>query len=309
MHVPFSYRDTGSAIHRLNAFVMPLWCAAMLVAALLLSHPVALVAVLLATIPVAVAARVTHQWVNVMRYVAWMGLAIVAINAVVSTQGSHVLLEAGFRLPLLGTPRLTLEALAFGGAMAVRLSAIISAFTLLNLCLHPDDAMRAAIKLRLPYRSVLVTSLSTRFVPVLLSDASLISEVQKSRGLDFEHGGPVQRIRNYGALILPLLSNSLDRATQVSEALEARGYGAGIRRTFYRDPSPAREGILALLLLGGAIAVTIAMRVNGIDSFTYYPSIGAATMHGAELIGLGVLVGLLLSPIPLAAARRRRTRD
>jgi len=293
--VTLAYRPTGSAVHSLHPFVMLSWLTATLVAALVVEHPFWLLAVFLTTVPVARAARVLTQWRAVMRFMLWMAAAIVVINVLVSNQGSHVLLEAGFQLPLLGTPRLTVEALAFGGAMAVRLAAIISAFTLVNLCVHPDDLMRAAIKLRLPYRSVLVTSLSIRFVPVLMQDARTIADVQQSRGLSFDTGGIVQRIRNRGALILPLLSNSLDRAVQVAEAMESRAYGASVRRTFYRDVPPSGRDIALVLSMLGGIVLVLAARAAGLGGYEYYPSLGDLSMTSSEWVALGMLCAMLLS--------------
>jgi energy-coupling factor transport system permease protein len=160
---------------------------------------------------------------------------------------------------------------------------------------HPDDLMRAAIKLRLPYRSVLVTSLSIRFVPVLMQDARTIADVQQSRGLSFDSGGIVQRIRNRGALILPLLSNSLDRAVQVAEAMESRAYGASVRRTFYRDlPPVGRDVALTVVLLAG-IVLLLASRVAGLGGYEYYPSLGDLSMTSSEWVALGMLCAILLS--------------
>lgn len=306
MQVAFSFRDTGSALHRFSPFVVPAWVAAVVLGALVFEHPIALLALAAVAVPLALAARTLRPWASTMRYVVWMGLAIVVINALVSNQGSHVLLQAGFSLPVLGTPRLTAEALAYGAAMAVRLAAIISAFMLLNLCVHPDDLMRVAIRMRLPYRSVLVTSLSTRFIPVLLADAATIMDVQRSRGLEFDRGNVMERVRNRAALILPLLSNSLDRATQVAEAMEARAYGSSARRTFYHDAPLLAEDVAALVLLGAATALAVAVPLLDLLDYAYYPSLGVLTLPPEEWLALGTLVALLLSPIPLAAVRRRR---
>jgi energy-coupling factor transport system permease protein len=271
------------------------WVAAVLFAAMLLQHPLWLAGVFVVTAAMAWRARVTREWAALMRYVAFMAVAIVAINALVSQQGSHVLLEAGFRLPLVGMPRLTVEALAFGGAMALRLAAIISAFTLLNLCVHPDDLMRAAIKLKLPYRSVLVTSLSTRFIPVLMADARTVVDVQRSRGLSFDRGNLLERIRNAGALIFPMLSNSLDRAVQVAEAMEARAYGASVQRTFYRDrPLRAGDTFLLVALLAGTTLVVVAHGA-GIGDYQYYPTLGSMEMTLTEWLALGVFLATLFS--------------
>lgn len=297
MDIMFTYWPGSSAVHRLNAFVMLSWLASVLVASMVAQHPLWLLGVLLSTIVVAVAAGVTTQWRSVMAFVLWMAVAIVAINGIVGSQGSHVLLQAGFHLPLVGTPRLTLEALTFGGAMAVRLAAIISAFTLLNLCVHPDDLMRAAIKLRLPYRSVLVTSLSIRFLPVLLQDARTITDVQRSRGLSFDSGGLGRRIRNRGALILPLLSNALDRAVQVAEAMESRAYGAPVRRTYYRDAPLTSPDRLLLSIVWGGIVLSVWSRAAGIGSYVYYPSLSAASLSTSEWLALGGLCATLCAVV------------
>ncbi len=309
MNLTLSYRDTGSDIHRLSPFVMLAWVAVIVLAAMMLQHPVWLLAVFLATVPVACAARVGRRWAGLMRFVLWMSVAIVAINVIASQQGSHVLLQAGFRLPLVGVPQVTVEALIFGGAMALRLGAIISAFTLLNLCVHPDDLMRAAIKLRLPYRSVLVTSLSTRFIPVLMADAKTISDVQQSRGLSFDRGGVVQRIRNRGALIFPLLSNSLDRAIQVAEAMESRAYGAPVRRTFYRDVPLRSEDLALVFVLCSGVVLLVLARMSGFGSYQYYPSLGDLYMSPAAWLVMALLGAVLLSVAAAGLLRRGRRHD
>ena len=309
MNLQFSFKRNDSGIHQLNPFVMPVWVAAILVAAMTVQHPVWLLAVFLTTVPVACAAGVARQWARLMKFVVWMFVAIVIINLFASQQGSHVLVEAGFRIPLIGVPRITVEALAFGGAMGLRLGAIISAFTLLNLCVHPDDLMRAAIKLRLPYRSVLVTSLSTRFIPVLMADAKTISDVQESRGLAFGSGNVVQRIAKRGALIFPLLSNSLDRAVQVAEAMESRAYGAPVKRTFYRDVPLMKEDVLAILALFAGIALLAVFRTFGFGAYDYYPSLGDPRMSISSWLTLGLICVALMSVVVAGSMRRRRDRD
>ena len=300
MRAALAYRNTGSSLHGVHPLVFSAWVLVIVIVALLVQHPVFLLALAVVTLAVAITAKVLSTWWSVVRYTVWMGLAIVLINVIASNEGSQVLLEAGFRLPVVGEPAVTLEALAFGAAMAVRLAVIISAFTLLNVCVHPDELMRAAIKLKLPYRSVLVTSLSTRFVPVLMEDARTITDVQRSRGLEFDRGGLSSRIRNRGALILPLLSNSLDRAVQVAEAMESRGYGASPRRTFLRDVPVTSVDIIILGLLVATLALATWLHLSGISTYAYYPSVSVPILYGAALLWLVVLGAGLLSIVPLA---------
>ena len=290
MDVMLTYRPSESGIHRLNPFVMLSWLFAVLMAAMVLQHPLWLAAVLLSTVAVAAAAGVIAQWRSVMRFVLWMAVAVVLINAIVGTQGSHVLLTAGFRLPLVGTPRLTAESLAFGAPCPCAWPRSSRPFTLINLCVHPDDSCVRPLAAA-AVRSVLATSLSFRFIPALMQDARTIMDVQRSRGLSFSSGGLAQRIRNRGALILPLLSNSLDRAVQVAEAMEARAYGAPVQRTYYRDRrmSPLDRALIVVLWCGAAFVLWL--RTAGIGDYTYYPSLSTLSMTSSAWIALLLLCG------------------
>jgi len=65
----------------------------------------------------------------------------------------------------------------------------------------------------------------------------------------------MERARSYASLGVPLLINSLDRSMQLSEALEARGYGSG-RRWVVPPLTGDRYDVLIssyYLLLGSAL--------------------------------------------------------
>ena len=109
-----------------------------------------------------------------------------------------------------------------------------------------------------------------------------------------------------GALMLPLLSNSLDRATQVAEAMESRGYGNSVKRTFFREAPFALEDIAALVLLGCAAGLTVVVRLLGLEEYEYYPSLGDPSLAAAGWASLMGLSVLLLCPVILALLRQSR---
>jgi energy-coupling factor transport system permease protein len=305
----FRYKDSDTAIHRLNPFCKLLWMANILIFALIFDNPVYLVALFLATLPVVAAARIWKEWLSVMKFTLYLGIAIVIINMLVSYHGAHILFEAPFRLPVVGVPTLTLEAAFFGVVMSLRLALIISAFALLTLTVHPDDLLLAMIKMKLPYKSVLVTSLSTRFIPALVEDAQCLSDVQRSRGLELDKGNLVQKIRSRMAIVIPLLSNSLDRTVQVAEAMEARAFGSGGKRTFYKPIRFTGRDALALTLGSLAAALGISMRLGGYGDYQYYPTLGGIGGSALEWSVLGLLVLLLLSGVFVAAGGREAGLD
>ena len=253
--ISFRYKEKGTAIHKLHPFCKLGWVASILSLTLIFNNPLYLLLLFLSTLPVIIAARVWREWASLMKFTLYLCLTIIIINALVSYHGSHLLWQAPFQVPLIGTPTITLEAIFFGVGMSLRLLAIISAFAVLTFTIHPDDIMLAMIKTKLPYKAVLVTSLSTRFIPTLIDDVERISDVQRSRGLELERGKLMQKIKSRMAIIIPLLSNSLDRTVQIAEAMESRAFGSGEKRSFYKEVKLGKLDVPMLISVFSPIAL------------------------------------------------------
>ncbi|MFD2171723.1 ATP-binding cassette domain-containing protein [Tumebacillus lipolyticus] len=85
-------------------------------------------------------------------------------------------------------------------------------------------------KLKLPVEAfALATSLMLRFVPVILQEMRRFSRISKARGKSVKGA---LRLRDIGAVVVPLLLSVLRLGEELSVAMEARGYAKlGIRRT------------------------------------------------------------------------------
>ena len=66
---------------------------------------------------------------------------------------------------------------------------------------------------------MLAIALATRLVPTLERDAAGLVEALRGRGVE------VSGLRGRARLLSPLLAGSLERALNLAEAMEARGYG------------------------------------------------------------------------------------
>ena len=303
--ISFRYKDKGTVIHKLNPFCKLLWIASILIFALIFDNPLYILLLFLVTLVVIIVAKVYKEWLSLMKFILYLCIVIIMINVLVSYHGTHVLLEAPFRIPVMGTPIITLEAIFFGVAMCLRLLAIITAFTILTFTIHPDDLMLSMIKMKLPYKSVLVTSLSTRFIPTLFDDVERISDVQRSRGLELDKGKLPQKIKSRMAIIIPLLSNSLDRTVQVSEAMESLAFGSGENRTFYKEIRVSQMDAITLIFGFLTIAFGIFMCLSGYGDYQYYPTLVGINISGLEWPLLSLLMFLLLSVLLLAYLKRR----
>jgi len=301
----FRYRDKGTIIHKLNSLSKLAWVGSILVLVLILNHPLFLLFLFLSTVPVVRVAVVWREWLSFMKFTLYLCIAIIIINALVSSHGTHVLIQFPFRLPVMGAPTITLEAIFYGVGMSLRLLVIISAFAILTFTVHPDDIMLVMVKMKLPYKSVLVTSLSTRFIPTLIDDVERINDVQRSRGLELDKGNLSARIRSRASVIIPLLSNSLDRAVQVAEAMESRAFGTGQNRTFYKSIGISLIDAVTLAFALAPCGLGIVMRLSGYGDYQYYPTLDWIALSGLEW-SLLVLLVLLLSAILLLAYVKER---
>jgi energy-coupling factor transport system permease protein len=140
-------------------------------------------------------------------------------------------------------------ATAVGGM--VRLLAISTAFFLFFQTTAPEDLGNALVASGVPYAFTFILTSAMQFVPVIARRAREILDAQRARGIRLERDAA--SLRNYPALLAPLLIQSFTLADQLAEAMEARGFGSP-RRTFAREYR-WRTWDYAAVIVGVAAAV------------------------------------------------------
>jgi len=174
------------------------------------------------------------------------GLAVVLVTPFVETIGSHSL-WTGPTVPVLGQLDVSSEELRNGIFQGLRLAAVALAFAAYALLLDHDRLVQSAGFAR---RSVLAIALATRLVPTLERDAAGLVEALRGRGVE------VSGVRGRARLLSPLLAGSLERALNLAEAMEARGYGRpGATRAL--RPSWSVVDRTALIAAGGLVAIGV----------------------------------------------------
>src|SRR5437870_10755690 len=245
----FIYRRLASPLHAARAGAGACWVLALTAAAVLLYNPLALLSLLFAVLAAAVGAGVGRELGRALRTIAFVALPIVIVNVLVSRQGLTVFARLGDLGPF-GQGNLTVEALAYGAVIALKVSIVILLATLASLAVDPDELLRGFR--RLSFRSALTASLAIRMIPLLAADAQRLAEAQRTRP---EHGRG--GARGQLALVRALLGGSLDRAMDVAATLEVRGFATASRPA--RAPRPWSRhdiafGVSALVLLALALA-------------------------------------------------------
>lgn len=74
-------------------------------------------------------------------------------------------------------------------------------------------------------------SLTLRFIPTLYEESRKIMNAQASRGVDFQEGRLKDKVTQIISLLIPMFVTSFRRAEDLSNAMEARGYIIGAKRT------------------------------------------------------------------------------
>lgn len=291
------YRKNGSFLQGLHPATMLALALSLMLVSLITGNPVYQVAVILAAGVLAFSAGVFKQWASWWKLCLVIFVMALVINPLVSRYGATVIWR-GPHVPVFGHLFVTAEAVAYGAGMGLRLSAMIWVFALITLTVDPDNVLgllrgRGA-------KSALVSALTMRMVPTMMSDAGDLLDAQRSRGIVSDSGGRMAVLKSRLPLVKRILKTSLDRGVSLAEAMEARAYGSG-PRTRYRDygfkAGDAAALVAALVILGVGIAGVAA----GFLSFTYYPTLSMHYQTGtAAFVAVPVVAAfalLLLSEI------------
>ncbi len=160
--------------------------------------------------------KLIREWLHALRNVSFLAIFIFAVKFLSVLIGSDFdVVDAGFISLIL----------------AFRFLAIIMSFSLFYLSTLPDDFGLALKQSMVPFSICFALTLSMRFFPTLSEEAHIISDAQRSRGLELDKGRILRRIINSTALLIPLIVNSIRRSIEVAEAMECRCYGLRKERT------------------------------------------------------------------------------
>lgn len=246
------YVPGESALHRLNPVTKLLGAVVFAIACFCTSN-LALLAIMLAIgLVLASIAGMLRQTLGLMRGVLVFSAILAIIQLLTIPSGTRLLpLPWGY----VGTDGV-LAALA----TVLRLEAAALPLFLTFYVTKISDLTNASVKvLHVPYKYAFTFASTVRFIPVFLNDMAQIMEAQTARGVEFDKGGLLRRVRLMVPLCVPLLVQSVRKTNSAAIAAEVRGFNLRTRSSgFKRYPFHARDAILAagvIVLLAVAIVL------------------------------------------------------
>ncbi|HJD00885.1 energy-coupling factor transporter transmembrane component T family protein [Candidatus Arthromitus sp. SFB-turkey] len=148
--------------------------------------------------------------------------------------------------------------------ISFRVIFLILGSTILTLTTSPteltdgfESLMKPLRKLKVPVGEIsLMISISLRFIPTLLDETDKIIKAQKSRGVDFESGSIVKKIKNIVPILVPLFINSFRRADELAIAMESRCYQGSENRFKFRVLKFTRNDFISFIVFISLIVLT-----------------------------------------------------
>lgn len=236
------------------------WSATAMVVVIAGNNPVYRVLVALAALNLLLAARRPGRSLKgLLMLVLTAGVFSIALNLLLSHGGTHVFAQLPRWLPGIGGP-MSLESLAFGTGVATGVGAAALAVAPLSVVLEPHqliDALPGPLQ-----RTGAALAGSLNLVPGVARSFVGVREAQRLRGVSVGRAGA-------GSVLVPVLLTAMEGSVQLSEAMEARGYGSG-PRTRYRSERWTAADVLTITTAALAATVFLAGRAMGL-TMDWYP--------------------------------------
>ncbi len=195
-------------------------------------------------------------------------LAAALINPLFSHKGQTILTYFPNGNPL------TAESVLFGLASGAMLVAVLMWAERFNAVMTSDKIIYIFGKI-LPNGSLLI-SMTFRFIPYFTECFKEILQIRKTAA----QKRPFSGIRSVAEAFSVLMSRMLESSIEISDSMQARGYGS-CKRTNYSLFRITFRDKTVFVIWGILFAVLVAFFMHGRFSFDYYPAIKTPTGHFA----------------------------
>ncbi|MDD1750594.1 MAG: energy-coupling factor transporter transmembrane protein EcfT [Methanothrix sp.] len=224
------YIPGDSFLHRLDPRTKMVWMICTMISVFILFNPIVpLVMILILVVALLFAVR-TELFKNALvRFLPVIILTVSLTHGFVNPAGKTPILISGIPIALPYFGSMKWEGLYFGILLALRISATFFASIILVLTTTPEDMVSAIAKLGVPYQYASFFGMSLQMIPIMQEEAAIIVQAQRARAL--RENNLWEKIQALVPLFVPLAVGSMQRAETTAMVLEARAFGAPVKRT------------------------------------------------------------------------------
>jgi len=214
--------------------------------------------VLLIMLPFYILLLITHGFFNVDQVKALTG---------------RVELTPMFTFPenwwLIGGNGMSWEGFWYGINVIVKTLNIILVVPLVIFTTDVDNMIVGMVRARVPYKIAFIFSATLRFFPLLFSEIGTIIEAQRLRGMAMEKMGPLQRIKVYAKVAVPLILGAMVKSQQLEVVLQSKAFSGKPDRTYLHESVlKGRDYAIMIFFLIFLVAAFVLYFTTGFGKFS-----------------------------------------
>ena len=260
----FVYEGTNSAFEKLHPTTRTIFMLAAICTAFCIQHPALLAALYAVVLLVALSAKMSKKLLIVY-------FALIGTGALISVLfwlpfGGDVGGDVYFETKKFLGMSIAFSSTGFLWAISMGLRILVSSLPIfLYLSTTKLRDMTIGFSgLGVPFSVGELFVLAFRFVPLVQNDASIITEAQRARGLDFDNGGFKEKARKYSAILAPMIFMSLRRIQLVANALDTKGFRNKLHKhRFYQAPKYRTVDYVIMAVCVLTFCVALTARIAG----------------------------------------------
>lgn len=268
------YLPTGSVVHSLDPRTKLIGIGLLILSIITISSVGGLLALLVVIIGLVLLARVPLGFAMGGLRPALPILIIIAILQLLFGWGSSTNLDCPslwsfWLIKINGCSILSVLGMILRLVTLILLTGMLTMTSTISELTHGiEKLLRPLQKIGFPsHELAMVFTIALRFVPTLAEELEKLLKAQVARGADIRLGAnPIQRIRHFLPVLIPLFLTTLRRGELLIEAMEARGYTGGQGRSHYIQLQLTAQDGLALLLVIGLGAVLLLAPFDVLDA-------------------------------------------
>ena len=162
-----------------------------------------------------------------------------------------------------------------GVYISLRIVLIVMASAILTFTTKPSDladglekSFGFLNKIKVPVHEIaMIISLALRFIPTLMSETEKITKAQKARGAKFDGENILERVKSFLPLLVPLFVSAINRALELSVAMESRCYTGGKRTKLYPLCYKRRDYIAYIIYFFVVVIITALYILTNLKMF------------------------------------------
>ncbi|MCY6482845.1 energy-coupling factor transporter transmembrane component T [Clostridium aestuarii] len=241
-----------------------------LIAFLVIKNPIYLLIILASLVLLAVIDGCIYDLMEYAKLILPFVILVMILNPLIVHNGSTVLYKGHFNIPVLGTLRITLEAVMYGIFNGLRVISLTLVFGFANLIVNPDKSFSFFSKyLR---KSALLMNMTIRLFPTLAKKYTHITEIERLRGNIVIDKNIKNKIKKQGNIVNILFLSSIEDAGDMAESMYSRGYGIGKRSVYFNMSLCLWDTVIILTSIFTAVYLKL-FQMWGLNKMMFYPRV------------------------------------